>query len=90
MKILPYPLPRTPTLRFYPHKVLRFVWGRARLPRGAWSHSFNLQASGRSTDSIPVSHTCFASLELPQYESEELLRAKLKIAMESLGVMLNR
>lgn len=30
-----------------------------------------------STDRLPVSHTCFNKIDLPPYESEELLNRKL-------------
>ena len=52
---------------------LRFVWGRSRLPltKEAFPRKFKIQAFTKSPADkyLPQSHTCFASLELPQYSS---------------------
>ena len=60
---------------------LRFVWGRTRLPHGAFEQKFKVQrfvgastsaggaggaAAGDQTH-LPSSHTCFFSLEWPRY-----------------------
>ena len=43
-----------------------------------------LQSNGQPSTSIPVSHTCFDTLDLPTtYESETVLREKLLIALEN-------
>lgn len=68
-------------LRSFSHEerslFLRFVWGRSRLPltAAAFTQRFTLQTFGRTpADSyLPVSHTCFFSLELPAYSSEEVM-----------------
>lgn len=74
---------------------LRFVWGRARLPASDKEfpqlfklQSFSMPSSSSSTrrrrgidDFLPVSHTCFFSLELPAYTSEDVLREKLRYAI---------
>lgn len=36
---------------------------------------------GVSPDSLPVAHTCFNQIDLPEYESKEKLREKLLIAI---------
>ena len=52
---------------------IRFAWGRTRLPRGRWP----IQANGQPTKftivprrnhttGIPLSHTCFFTIELPE------------------------
>ena len=64
--------------------LVRFVWGRSRLPltAAAFTQRFKLQAFSRSpADSyFPVSHTCFFSLELPAYSSLEIMKDKLRYA----------
>lgn len=58
---------------------VRFAWGRSRLPRGRWPQPFKLAKKGGrdSTRSLPVAHTCFFSVELPPYTSEEQMRSML-------------
>ena len=53
---------------------VRFVWGRTRLPltRAAFTQPFKIQGftvrgSGNADNYLPVSHTCFFSVELPRY-----------------------
>lgn len=69
---------------------LRFTWGRSRLPlsKEGFSRKLKIEAftpRGRSTatqdESLPVSHTCFFSLELPKYSTIEILREKLTYAI---------
>ncbi len=64
---------------------LRFVWGRSRLPltRQAFSQTFSVQGFGRepADNFLPVSHTCFFSLELPRYSSLEVMTNKLRYAI---------
>lgn len=74
---------------------LRFVWGRARLPANDKEfpqlfklQSFSMPSSSSASrrrrgidDFLPVSHTCFFSLELPAYTSEAVLREKLRYAI---------
>jgi hypothetical protein len=67
--------------------LLKFVWGRARLPltRDGFSSKFKLQPFSRSpADSyLPVAHTCFFSLEVPAYSSEAIMRKKLLYAIHN-------
>ncbi|RHY02265.1 hypothetical protein DYB25_006813 [Aphanomyces astaci] len=66
---------------------LRFVWGRSRLPRSVQEfqsgQQFKLQAFERHPADMymPVSHTCFFSLELPRYMSLEVLSSRLTYAI---------
>jgi len=57
---------------------LRFVWGRSRLPvsDSDWTQEFQIHALRAGDDKLPISHTCFFSLELPNYSSYEVLRKK--------------
>jgi E3 ubiquitin-protein ligase HERC2 len=66
---------------------LRFVWGRSRLPRSVQEfqsgQQFKLQVLERHPADVymPVSHTCFFSLELPRYTSREVLSSRLTYAI---------
>ncbi|KAG7395452.1 regulator of chromosome condensation [Phytophthora boehmeriae] len=58
---------------------VRFAWGRSRLPRGKWPQPFKLSKKGGrdAIRSLPVAHTCFFSVELPPYTSQEIMRSML-------------
>jgi len=62
---------------------LRFVWGRSRLPvsEGDWTQEFTVLALNAGDDKLPISHTCFFSLDLPMYSSYEVMRKKLLFAI---------
>jgi hypothetical protein len=69
---------------FTPHErtlFLKFVWGRSRLPvtEEAFSNPMKIQKLDRSNpDSVlPLSHTCFFSIEIPAYTSKQILKEKL-------------
>ena len=65
--------------------VIKFVWGRSRLPLNAasFSQKFKIQTFSRSPADmyLPVSHTCFFSLELPSYTSTAIMKEKLRYAI---------
>lgn len=67
---------------------VRFAWGRSRLPRGRWP----TQANGQQVkftivprrghkSGIPLSHTCFFLIELPEYPDMSSLRRNLLLAI---------
>ena len=63
---------------------LRFVWGRSKLPAGKEFKRFQITykaVSGPADQYLPVSHTCFFTLDLPEYTSEEVTREKLVYAI---------
>jgi len=63
---------------------LRFVWGRSRLPisDSDWNMEFTIIALKASEETLPISHTCFFSLDLPLgYTSYEQLRSKVLYAI---------
>lgn len=70
---------------------IRFAWGRSRLPRGEdWDHPFKVVRVGGSTAALPHAHTCFFSIDLPEYTSESRMRsALLTCAHEGVGGILN-
>ena len=52
---------------------VRFAWGRSRLPPAKdFTVKMRLTSGGRAA--LPVSHTCFFSVELPEYKTEEEMR----------------
>jgi hypothetical protein len=63
---------------------LKFVWGRSKLPAGKNFRKFKIAGSGRSGNVdgyLPVSHTCFFTLDLPAYSSKDVMKAKLTYAI---------
>eukprot|EP00163_Fabomonas_tropica_P003354 TRINITY_DN12848_c0_g2_i1.p1 TRINITY_DN12848_c0_g2~~TRINITY_DN12848_c0_g2_i1.p1 ORF type:complete len:3091 (+),score=552.10 TRINITY_DN12848_c0_g2_i1:91-9273(+) len=73
---------------------LRFVWGRSRLPTAVddleemtdgglqiHDHALSMSATTSADHYLPISHTCFFSLELPRYSSAEVMRSKLLYAI---------
>jgi len=68
---------------------LRFVWGRTRLPLGEqWPRQFKVNVfpigSCQATDArLPISHTCFFSLDLPNYSSKHICHRQLLYAMSN-------
>lgn len=70
-------------------KLIRFVWGRNRLPLKSsdWSQRFRIQPIHSRSSSqdglLPVSHTCFFSIELPRYSTTEILRQRLLYAVHN-------
>lgn len=66
---------------------LQFVWARSRMPVGSqMTMKFKIQSAPDSInsknpdDSLPLAHTCFFSLALPNYSKKEILSAKLLYA----------
>lgn len=67
------------------------VRGRSRLPSVAseFERKFKIQLfhpprpDSRPDDYLPVAHTCFMSLELPQFSSLEVLHRKLLYAVNN-------
>lgn len=75
---------------------LKFVWGRSRLPlrRQDWEQAHKLAAfhppkpSPGNTPApldeyLPFGHTCYFTLDVPRYSSEEIMRSKLLFAIEN-------
>eukprot|EP01084_Bolivina_argentea_P212487 361192_1 len=66
---------------------IRFVWGQSRLPTK--SEDFNdpfgiLSCHAKDNDGmLPVSHTCFFTLELPKYSAKEIMKKKLLYAINN-------
>lgn len=72
-------------------KYLRFVWGRSRLPaEGAhWTSTHTLQRLAGGDAVLPLAHTCFNTIDLPEYTSDDRMRWGLLTAIHySLGGVL--
>ena len=64
---------------------LRFCWSRSRLPlnKASFPQRFKLQSFNHSPadQHFPIAHTCFFSLEWPQYTSLDIAKEKLRYAI---------
>ncbi|KAL9653011.1 hypothetical protein ABK040_015526 [Willaertia magna] len=65
---------------------LKFVWGRSRMPINeseAFTNPMKIQKLDRTNPDafLPLSHTCFFSIELPSYSSKEIMKEKLLYAI---------
>lgn len=64
--------------------LLAFAWGRRRMPLSNAGVQLKLDLlSGRGDEALPEAHTCFFSIDLPEYSSEETLRTKLLYAIHN-------
>lgn len=67
---------------------LVFITGSSAVPAGGFRdmpRPIAIVVASRPDDSLPVSHTCFNTLELPSYSSREVLREKLLYAIRNCG-----
>ncbi|KAM0703801.1 hypothetical protein Q7P35_009740 [Cladosporium inversicolor] len=70
-------------------KLLQFVTGTSKVPLNGFKElegmngfaKFNIHRDYSSKDKLPTSHTCFNQLDLPEYESYEILRQQLYTAV---------
>ena len=75
---------------------IKFVWGRARLPMRSepWEQPHKITpftpptpAPGKPPikldECLPFAHTCYFTIDLPRYSSEDILRKKLLFAIEN-------
>lgn len=60
---------------------MAFVLGSFKVPYGGFKN-FPLKIErGISPESLPVAHTCFNQIDLPEYPSKEILKDKLSVAI---------
>ena len=65
-------------------KLLEFVTSSARVSiQGVVSMTFVLQRNGDDEARLPTSMTCFSRLLLPEYKSKDVLRERLRVALEN-------
>ena len=64
--------------------LLAFVSGRRRLPSNSGGGHFKIELlHGRGDEALPEAHTCFFTIDLPQYSSEHIMREKLLYAIHN-------
>lgn len=69
---------------------IRFAWGRSRLPARKEDFITKMRLTSGGRAAMPVSHTCFFSIELPEYRTEEEMRHGLLTAIYyGVGGILN-
>jgi hypothetical protein len=69
---------------------VRFAWGRSRLPSKSEEFQTKMRLTSGGRAALPVSHTCFFSVELPEYKTEEEMRHGLLTAIHyGVGGILN-
>ena len=61
---------------------LKFVWGRTRLPIGVCTqkHKVKVMTQWIAT-ALPQSHTCFFTLDMPPFESDEVCKEQILYAI---------
>jgi hypothetical protein len=71
---------------------LYFVTGLKSMPVGGFNSAKHIivqsRASSLSVNSLPVTHTCFSQIDLPTYESVEILKEKLERAVKETEILL--
>ena len=69
---------------------IRFAWGRSRLPARKEDFTVKMKLTSGGRAALPASHTCFFSIELPEYRTEEEMRHGLLTAIHfGVGGILN-
>lgn len=69
-------------------KYLKFVWGRSKIPSDTSGLRYKHQVevySHLGADSLPQAHTCFFTIDLPEYKDKETAKARLTTAIELCG-----
>jgi hypothetical protein len=59
---------------------VRFAWGRSRLPPPK-EFTVKMKLTPRGSEKLPVAHTCFFSIEIPEYKTEDEMRHGLLTAI---------
>ncbi len=70
-------------------KLLQFSTGCSKVPAGGFAglrNKFTLKLVDGPEDRLPVAHTCYATIDLPKYQSGEVLASKFRTALE-LGMV---
>ena len=66
---------------------LRFVWGRSRLPPTAAEFTQDFKISGLAKAAanpdayLPIAHTCFFSIDIPRYTTQDVMTERLLYAI---------
>jgi hypothetical protein len=74
--------------------LLKFVFGLTRLPNATVNREFHITIdrmnTARPDQTLPTAATCFQKLNLPEWSSDEICRAKLLYAVHSCQTMENK
>ena len=65
-------------------KYLRFVTGWTRLPKSDYDYEHKINITFAGKNNLPSSHTCFYTLDLPRYDSKEILFKNMKYAIDNV------
>lgn len=67
--------------------LVRFAWGRARLPKKS-DYAFRISKLSCSNydQRLPEAHTCFFQICIPPYSTKEIASEKIKYAMHSIDM----
>lgn len=58
------------------------IIGSFNVPFGGFKNfSLKIEKIPQNKESLPVAHTCFNQLDLPEYESKEIMKEKIFIAL---------
>ena len=61
---------------------LQFAWARSRLPSEMGSYRMQINILDKAnTHSLPTAETCFFNVNLPKYDSVEVMTGKIKMAL---------
>jgi E3 ubiquitin-protein ligase NEDD4 len=71
-------------------RLLQFVTGTSRVPVNGFRElhgsdgprKFTIERMAGATEALPIAHTCFNRIDLPEYSSKEALSSKILMAME--------
>lgn len=64
---------------------LKFVWGRSRLPAKTDQFHKITSLTYNERANLPISHTCYFTLDLPRYPNYEVCREKILFAIRFCG-----
>jgi hypothetical protein len=65
-------------------RLLFFVTGCGRAPAGGLANvPLCVQRAGGDSEFLPTAHTCFNTLLLPEYATEEKMRERMVTALEN-------
>jgi hypothetical protein len=68
---------------------LKYVWGRSKIPTDCsdmeYKHKLEIKGEYMDKNGFPIAHTCFFTIDVPEYDSLEIMTEKFKYAMEACG-----
>lgn len=67
---------------------MKFVWGRVKLPADTSTLGYRHEIAVRghmAKDALPEAHTCFFTIDIPEYENLEIMGKRFRTAIELCG-----